>query len=508
MLKMDEITRIRKLHFIKGKSINYLAKRFNKSWATIRSVLQIKPEDLSKRGARPSRKSVIVTEQVKGRINELLTDEEVKKVHRKQRYTNRFIFNLVKNENLYTGTERYFRTVINGIRNTRSSNSQVMDSYLALEFPFGSYLQIDHGEVEVLVSQVRTKGYLFIATIPGVPIRYCQIFLTKASEAWGEFHERSFGFYEGIFPNCVYDNDSVLKATGSGIDTAFFTELQIHYGFTGINCNKASGWEKGAVENAVGYCRRNFLAGLPETGHIEDLNKILEKQCRADLAKVCDDKPLSEWKSDLSRILEPLKPAKQWQIYSELKVNSMQTISYNSLNYSVPERYVGSMVRVYASVSKVSIFEESTLIFEHERRYAKKDDSLELDHYLDQLLRKPKAILFSKVVNRTKFAENINTLRKRMQDKYPYPTGDLEFIKTLCLKKKYSTEHFLDAIDIALNYGSLTSQSIECIIKQLMDKPTALIPSNLLPSVCPVSSFSFDLMKYKSLVPKEVSYAE
>jgi transposase len=506
---MDEVNKIRKLYFIKGKSINYIAKKLDKSWETVDLILKIKPEDLPKRGLRPNRKSKVINDQVVKRINELFDDERIKKVHKKQRYTRHHIFNLLKKENLYTGTERYLRTVINGIRNTRSLSPQIKNTFLDLEFPFGKYLQIDHGEAEIVVSGIRTIAYLFVATVPGVPIRYSQIFLTKASEAWGEFHERTFVYFDGVFENCMYDNDSVLKSTGSGTDTAFFTELQIHYGFEGINCNKASGWEKGSVENAVGYCRRNFLAGLPEANTIEDLNAILHEKCVEDLTQVCENKLLSEWKSELKVLLDPLKPSKSWQIYSELKVSHLQTITYNYFNYSVPERYVGTIVRVYSSVSKIRIFDESDLIHEHVRSYFGKDNGLELDHYLDQLLRKPKAILFAKVVNKSKFSESLNALRMRMQAKYPYPAGDLEFIKTICLSKKYDSQNFTDAIEIALSYGSLTSQAVECIIKQLLIKSVEVIPIGLLPSVCnEAPDFRFDLMKYQSLVQSEVSHVE
>jgi hypothetical protein len=307
----------------------------------------------------------------------------------------------------------------------------------------------------------------------------------------------------------MYDNDSVLKSTGSGIDTAFFTELQIHYGFEGINCNKASGWEKGAVENAVGYCRRNFLAGLPDVPTTEDLNIYLRQKCTEDLTQPYDGKFLAEWFNGLNGILKPNKPVKEWQHYSEQKVSSLQTITYQSINYSVPERYVGAMVRVYSSISKVAIYDDGSLIHEHFRKYFKNDDSLELEHYLDQLLRKPKAILFARVVNKTTFEESLTTLRQRMQAKYPYPVGDLEFIKTICLKRKYSAEYFLEAIEIALNFGALTSQAVECVLKQLMIKAPEPVPTGLLPAVCnqaPV--YKFDLMKYKSLVPSEVSYVD
>lgn len=72
-------------------------------------------------------------------------------------------------------------------------------TYLELIFPLGEFLQLDHGEAEVhYLGQIKI-GYLFTASVPGYCLRYCQFYLTKGSESWGDFHERSFVFFGGIF---------------------------------------------------------------------------------------------------------------------------------------------------------------------------------------------------------------------------------------------------------------------------------------------------------------------
>ena len=52
--------------------------------------------------------------------------------------------------------------------------------------------------------------YLFVASVPGTTLRYCQLFACKSREAWGEFHERTFRMFGGIFSKVIYDNDTVL----------------------------------------------------------------------------------------------------------------------------------------------------------------------------------------------------------------------------------------------------------------------------------------------------------
>ena len=44
-------------------------------------------------------------------------------------------------------------------------------------------------------------------------------------------------------------------------------------------CNPYSGNEKGAVENAVGFLRRNLLVPVPRVGSLAELNALLREGC-------------------------------------------------------------------------------------------------------------------------------------------------------------------------------------------------------------------------------------
>ena len=76
----------------------------------------------------------------------------------------------------------------------------------------------------------------------------------------------------------VYDNDSVLIKGVNGenhTQTEFSLHLEEHYGFESHFCNLASGNEKGAVENGVGYCRRNYLPGCSSFADFTEINSYL-----------------------------------------------------------------------------------------------------------------------------------------------------------------------------------------------------------------------------------------
>ncbi|WP_407670013.1 Mu transposase domain-containing protein [Nonomuraea solani] len=60
--------------------------------------------------------------------------------------------------------------------------------------------------------------------------------------------------------------------------------------------------------------------------------------------------------------------------------------------YSVPTRFIGCQVRVLLHASELVVFDGRTEIAQHERLLTKSGSRLELDHYLEALLRKPGAL--------------------------------------------------------------------------------------------------------------------
>jgi len=50
--------------------------------------------------------------------------------------------------------------------------------------------------------------------------------------------------------------------------------------------NVHAGWEKGSVENLVGYARRNYLVPLPEGTDLELINADLRSNCLTDQQRI------------------------------------------------------------------------------------------------------------------------------------------------------------------------------------------------------------------------------
>lgn len=502
---MDEIRKIRKAYFSSGENIYAIAKQYNRSWETIKRIVDCPREQLDMRGKRPNREKQVLTHEVKQAIEKILELEEQLGVHKKQRHTTTRIYQDLKAREIYKGSSRSLYELVDAIRLERSQSKP--KGTLPLQFPLGSMLQLDHGEIDCLINGNRVKGYLFVAAVPGYRLRYCQAFPTKASEAWGEFHERAFCFFGGVFSKIVYDNDSVLIKEVLGNEhkqTNFSSFLEEHYGFVSHFCNLAAGNEKGSVENGVGYCRRNYLTGLPEALNWEILNQDLSRKCSQDCTS--EEEALKK----LPRLLDQIPPSYNWHRTLDCKIDSYQLATVQEHRYSVPECYVGAQVRALLSIFKVEIYYQEVCISQHSREYVPEKDSLILDHYLDQLRRKPNALWDCKATQQHRFEPFIQNLWARLESRYPLREANKHFIQVLLLGRKYRKEELCTAIELASSYGSIEAGAIENVLRQLNTR-TVLSNETCLRNILSdktflESDFQFDLSVYGELC-EAVSYA-
>jgi len=66
---------------------------------------------------------------------------------------------------------------------------------------------------------------------------------------------------------CLYDNPKTavvrILEGPDRVEHIHFSQLRAHYLVDSLFCHPAEGHEKGAVENPVGYVRRNALVPVP-----------------------------------------------------------------------------------------------------------------------------------------------------------------------------------------------------------------------------------------------------
>ena len=72
---MDEQSKIKKAHR-NGESVNEIAMRYNRSWATVKRVIDTPIQDLEVGGQRPNKQRTVITPEIEKAITSYLDQEE------------------------------------------------------------------------------------------------------------------------------------------------------------------------------------------------------------------------------------------------------------------------------------------------------------------------------------------------------------------------------------------------------------------------------------------------
>lgn len=173
----------------------------------------------------------------------------------------------------YSPVQRY-------VKQWRAEHRQPAEGYAELEWPAGT-IQVDFGQAKAVIAGAATMLHVLIVTFPFSNMRYAQAYRGETAECVCHGLRTIFEHIGAVPTMMVFDN-----ATGIGkriadkvIETQLFAAFRLHYRAHYRYCNPASGHEKGSVENAVGFLRRNLMVPEPEVTSLSSLNTMLLARC-------------------------------------------------------------------------------------------------------------------------------------------------------------------------------------------------------------------------------------
>lgn len=208
-------------------------------------------------------------------IDEWLAEDQ--KRWRKQRHTARRVFDRLVAEHGYPGS---YSPVQRYVKQWRAEHREPSEGFSELEWPPGT-VQVDFGQAYALLSGVKTLLHVLVVTFPFSNMRYAQAYRGETAECVCHGLRTIFEHIGAVPPMMIFDN-----ATGIGkrvhdkvIETKLFSAFRLHYRAHSRYCNPASGHEKGSVENAVGFLRRNLLVPEPDVTSLRALNTMLLARC-------------------------------------------------------------------------------------------------------------------------------------------------------------------------------------------------------------------------------------
>ena len=212
---------------------------------------------------------------------------------RKQRHTAKRIYDRLVGERGYEGSYSTVQRRVRAWRDGRRAGA----GYLELEWAPGT-AQADFGNFEADMAGERLALKLLVVSLPHSNARYARACMSQRSECMCEGLSRIFEQVGRAPAALVLDNatEAGRMSRGEVTESRLFSLFRAHYRCASRYCNPYSGNEKGSVENAVGFIRRNLLVPVPSVGSLEELNGLLAAGCeRLNAASRCrDGRPVAE----------------------------------------------------------------------------------------------------------------------------------------------------------------------------------------------------------------------
>src|SRR6202795_2447537 len=336
MLIVETIARIRREHFIKGKTIKEIARDLKVSRNTVRKVLRSGETSFEyERVVQPRPKLGRWAAELDG----LLTANAAKSA--REQLTLIRIFEELRGRGYdggYDAVRRYAR------RWSQERGQSTAVAYVPLSFAPGEAYQFDWSHEVVLLNGVTVMVKAAHVRLCHSRMLFVRCYPRETQEMVFDAHDRAFALFKGTCGRGIYDNMKTAVETifvGKGrLYNRRFMQMCSHYLVDPVACTPASGWEKGQVENQVGLVRERFYGfhAVP-----------------ASVSKTC-------------------------------------LVRFDNNKYSVAASAVGRPVEVHAYADRIVIRQDGRIVAEHTRSFSRGATTYHPWHDVPVLARKPGAL--------------------------------------------------------------------------------------------------------------------
>src|ERR1700759_2596544 len=392
MLVVETIARIRREHFVKGKTIQEIARGLGISRNKIRKVLRSgETSFVYERTIQPRPKLGRWTSD----LSELLEGNAAKPA--REQLTLIRIFEELRGRG-YDGGYDVVRRYAG--RWAKDRGHAAAAAYVPLSFAPGEAYQFDWSHEVVLLG-----GVTVIVKVAHVRLCHSRMLFVRAypretQEMVFDAHDRAFALFKGTCTRGIYDNmKTAVETIFVGRDRVYnrrFLQMCSHYLVDPVACTPASGWEKGQVENQVGLLRERFFTPRLRFKTYDEMNAWLLDKCIAH-AKAHRHPELTE--QTIWEVFEAERPklvpyAGRFDGFHAVPASVSKTclVRFDNNKYSVAASAIGRPVEVQAYADRIIIRQDGRIVAEHPRSFGRGETTYDPWHYVPVLARKPGAL--------------------------------------------------------------------------------------------------------------------
>jgi len=392
MLTVETIGRIRREFFVQGKTIKEIARDLRVARNTVRRIVRTGRTDAQyERETQPRPKLGRWTAEL-----ETLLAANAKKSPREQLTLIRVYEELRGRgyEGGYDAVRRYARTW------SVAQGQAVATAYVPLRFEPGEAYQFDWSHEIVLLSGLPVAVKAAHVRLCHSRLPFVRVYPRETQEMVFDAHDRAFVLFKGTCRRGIYDNmKTAVEAICVGKERRYnrrFLQMCSHYLVDPVACTPASGWEKGQVENQVGFARERFFTPRLRFKAYEDLNDYLLDRCityaRAHRHPEFVDRTIWETFEDERPQLVPY--AGRFDGFHAVPASVSKTclVRFDNNKYSVSAEAFGRPVEVHAYAERLVIRQDGHIVAEHPRSFGRGQTIYNPWHYVPVLARKPGAL--------------------------------------------------------------------------------------------------------------------
>ena len=386
----------------------------------------------------------------------------------KQRHTAQRMFERLRDEHGFTGTDGTVRRLVAQLKAKAPK-----EAFMPLAFEAGEEAQVDWGEAKVIENGTQRTVQLFCMRLSHSKASFVYPYERATMESFLDGHVRAFAFFGGVPRRLAYDNlKSAVTHVGRGRDRQLnqrFVQLRSFYLFDTRFCNIESGNEKGDVENLVKRSQRTYLTPVPQvTGIAGDLAEKLQADCRNDLLKVDDRQTLTRGqlleKERLAFLPAPT-PAFRACREEPTHVNKQLLVRFDGNDYSAPTEHAHRPCVARGFVDRVEIEVDHEQVAIHPRHYGQGRFVLEPLHYLKLLERKPGSLDNARPFKQQEWGEELSSMRKELEYRQPGGVGTRQFISILLLMLIHSREAVKRAVGVCVSRRAYSPAAVENVLR-------------------------------------------
>ena len=428
MLVVETIARIRRAHFVQGKTIKAICREFGIARNTIRRILRSGETSFAyQRDVQPRPKLGQWMEDLERRL--IAND----RLSRRERLGLIRIFEDLRGAG-YQGGYDAVRRYDQARRRKQGKGSS--DAFVPLSFAPGEAYQFDWSHEIVVLRGVTT-------TIKVAQVRLChsrmlfvRAYPRETQEMVFDAHDKAFAFFRGTCQRGIYDNmTTAVDAVFVGRERVFnrrFLQMCSHYLVEPTACTPASGWEKGQVENQVNVVRERFFKPRLRFASFAEMNAWLLDRC-VSYARVHphperrDSVVWEMFEAERPSLVPYAGPFDGFHAKAA-SVSKTCLVQFDKNKYSVMSQAVGRPVEVHAYADRIRVRQDGGIIADHERCFGRDQTLYDPWHYVPVLTRKPGAMRNGAPFKDWVLPGALGRVRQKLRS---VPDGDRQMVKIL-----------------------------------------------------------------------------